>query len=300
MVALSRSVKVGITASLISLFIYVAYVTRGGYIILLGYINNDPASVGYVHMLGLAYWASFIGLTGRFIEVALGIVILLLLWVKAWPLSKVKGLVAAAIALEAVNFISLVPSVSWLLRPGLLYNEPLGIDYLLEILLIVPFLSILAVKVAKYDATNKRSLVVWASVAFVGYVSALVVNEGARWISMIFMGGSQFLSQGVRLIGFLNAIAFMPFAIVFAALGAYRLVRGKEKSAFRWLGASLAVIGLNYAVFVYYLYYVNSLNTLPLVDAWTVPLLGLGLAMLVNSRKMADSYKPNSTLPSKD
>lgn len=144
MVALSRSVKVGITASLISLFIYVAYVTRGGYIILFGYINNDPASVGYVHMLGLAYWASFIGLTGRFIGVALGIVVLLLLWVKAWPLSKVKGLVAAAIALEAVNFISLVPSVSWLLRPGLLYNEPLGIDYLLEILLIVPFLSILA------------------------------------------------------------------------------------------------------------------------------------------------------------
>jgi hypothetical protein len=51
------------------------------------------------------------------------------------------------------------------------------------------------------------------------------------------------------------------------------------------LGASLAVVGLNYLIYVVYSYLVNSLSTLPLVDVWTVPLLGLGIALIINSRK---------------
>jgi len=56
------------------------------------------------------------------------------------------------------------------------------------------------------------------------------------------------------------------------------------------MGASLAVIGLNYNLYVVYLYYVNWLNTLLLVDVWTLPPLGLGLTVLVSSRRMRELH----------
>jgi hypothetical protein len=93
--------------------------------------------------------------------------------------------------------------------------------------------------------------------------------------------------EGIRAVGFFNALAFMPFAIVFASVGAYRVFQQKELSAKKWFGASLSVIGLNYAIYLAYSYFAGTLNTLPLVDIWTIPLLGLGIALLINAQKTA-------------
>lgn len=293
MTSLTRSVKVCIAASLVSLIVYDAYILRGSFDILFGYFANVPQDVVYVKMTGPVFWLGFIGLGGRFIAVILGLAAGYLLWVKAKPFLRVKNLVALALFLEGVNFLALVPSVWFLLRPSFVSSLPLGIGYTLQILFTVPFLWVLAFKVATYHESNQRPrLLKYGAVVFVGYVAALVVNEVSRWTSMISVD-TKFLLQGIQVVGFLNAVVLMPLAVVLAIVGAFRLFQQKERSAMGLLGASLAVVGLNYSIYVIYSYFVNSLNSLPLVDVWTVPLLGLGIALIINSRK-EQPYSPCS------
>ena len=286
MASVARSVKVWIAASLVSLIVYDAYILRGSFAILFGYFANVPQDVGYVRMTGAVFWVGFVGLGARFIAVALGLAAVYLLWVKAKPFLKIKNLVALALFLEGVNFLALVPSVWFLLRPSFVSSLSLGLGYALQIVFTVPFLWVLAFKVAKYHESSQRpNLLKYGAIAFVGYTAALAVNEVSRWTSMISADTLKFLLQGIRAVGFLNAVVLMPLAVVLAVIGAYRLIQLKEGSSMKWLGASLAVVGLNYLIYVVYSYFANSVNTLPLVDVWTVPLLGLGIALMINSRK---------------
>ena len=293
MVAIARSVKILAVVNLVSLLGYVFYVFKGSWTIFFGYLTNVPSDVSYVRFTGSVFWGGHIGLTARFIGVLLGLSAVFLLWVKKWPFSKVKKIVALALIFEAVNFIGLAPSVWYLLRPGFVNSLTLAANYLLQVLLLVPVLLVLAVQVLRYQKTGrKRGLWLVASAAFVCYVSELVVNEGSRWIGMVSSGGLSFLSQGIWTVGFFNAIVFMPFAVVFAVVGAVRIAQRKGQSAMWWLGASLGVVGLNYTIYLGVSYLTNSLNTLPLVDVWTIPLLGLGIAIMLNSRhKDAVNYQ---------
>jgi hypothetical protein len=85
MVTLDRSVKFWILASLISLFGYVFYVTKGSWTIFFGYLANIPSDVFYVGFTGSVFWGGHIGLTARFIGVLLGLSAAYLVW--AIPLS---------------------------------------------------------------------------------------------------------------------------------------------------------------------------------------------------------------------
>lgn len=283
---LTRSVKISVAASLVSLFIYTSYIYRGSYAILFGYLTNAPGDVSYVTLIGSVFWVGFVGLTARFIGLLLGLTAVFLLWIKSWPFLRVKKLVIAALILEGVNFVGLIPSLWFLLSPrSIIFFPSLGYGYLLQVLFTVPFLWALAYQVAKYrESSQKPHLLKFGALAFVGYTVALVANEGSRWASMISAESLRFI-EGIRAVGFFNALAFMPFSIVFAVAGAYRLFQQEEYPAMRWFGASLSVIGLNYAIYLAYSYFAHSLNTLPLVDVWTVPLLGLGMALLIKSRK---------------
>jgi hypothetical protein len=283
MVMASRSVKITLTISLLALLIYVTYVLRGSYVIFFEYLANLPSAVSYVTMLGPAFWASHIGITARFIGIILGLAAVSLLWVKSWPFKRVKPFVAAALVLEAASFLGLVPSLWLLLSPGSrIFTPNLGYGYLVQILFVVPPLLALAYEVAGYRGETQRTrLLRVGSVAFVGYVVALVANEVSRWVSMLSLESLRFV-EGIRAVGLVNAVAFMPFAIVFAIIGAYRLFRMNSKSASRWLGASLMVVGLNYCVYLVFAFYVNALNTLPVVDIWTIPLAALGAALPIN------------------
>jgi hypothetical protein len=284
---LNQSVKVFIAATLISLIVYVTYILRGSFVILFGYLAHVPGDVSYVRMTGPVFWFGFVGLGGRFIAVILGLAAMYLLWVKSKTFLKIKVLVALPIFLEGLLFLSEIPSVWFLLKPGPTFSLSLGISYILQILLTVPFLWVLAFKVATYHGNNERSsLLKFGAIAFVGYVAALAVNEVARWTSMISADTLRFLFQGIRVVGFLDAILLMPLAVVLAIVGAFRLIQQENRSAMVWIGASLAMVGLNYSIYVIYSYFANSLNSLPLVDVWTIPLLGLGTALIINSRKI--------------
>jgi len=280
---LNRSVKVALTASLVSLLIYVLYVVRGSYIILFGYLTNSRQDVSYVTMLGSVFWASFIGVNAWLIGVLAGLTVVFLLWVKSWSFGQVKKIVVAALILESVYFIGLVPSLRLLLNPNSpIFAAPLGYGYLIQIVSTVPFLWLLAFQVASYQKNNRRRLLNVGSLAFVGFTVALVTNEVSRWATMINKESLRFI-EGIRAVGFYNALALMPLAAVFAVVGAYEMFQTNIRSGVRWFGASLAVIGLNYTIYLYYVYYVHELNTLPLVDIWTIPLLALGVALIVNS-----------------
>ena len=287
LVYLAQGVKIWVAASIASLLIYDSYVLKGSFAIFLGYLAQVPQDVGYVSFTGNVFWLGFLGLGARFAAVILGLAAIVQLWVKAKPFLQVKSLVSTALFLEALNFLMLVPSVWFLLNPvTLVYSPSLGLGYVLQIVFTVPFLCALSVKVGLYhESAQRESLLNYAAIAFVGYTLALTANELSRWASMISADSLQFIFQGIRAVGFFNAVAFMPFAAVLAIVGAYRLFRQNVFSAIRWLGGSLSVLGLNYSVYVVYSYFANSLNTLPLVDVWTVPLLGLGIALLASTRK---------------
>jgi hypothetical protein len=279
-------VKVFIAATLVSLIVYIAYILRGSFDILFGYFAGVHQDVSYVSMTGPVFWLGFVQLGGRLIAVFLGLAAVYLLWAKAKPFLTIKKSVALALFLESLYFLLWVPSVWFLLRPGFVNNLPLAINYVLQILFTVPFLWALVFKVAKYrESSQKPILLKFVAIAFGGYVAALAVNEVSRWTSMISAETLKFLFEGIHAVGFLNAILLMPLAVVLAIIGAVRLFQQKECSATRWLGASLAVVGLNYVIYVIYSYFANSLNSLPLVDVWTIPLLGLGIALMVNSQK---------------
>jgi hypothetical protein len=286
METLTRSLKIWITASLILLFMYNAYIIRGSYQIFFGYLMHEPQATSYVNMTGIVFWAGHLGLTARFIGLLLGLAAVFLLWVKANPFSKVKCIVATALFLEGVNFLGLLPSAWWLMNPDSpVYTPFLGAAYVLQFLLIVPISVVLAFKVKYYGGSSfGYGLEKWAAAAFVGYVAALGVNAVFRWFDMISIKGITFLT-GIVAVGFLSAVVLMPLAVIFAVAGAFSLGKSKTASAMKWLGLALVTVGLYYAFYLVYSYFAHSLNSVVLVDVWTVPLLGLGIAMLTSSRK---------------
>ncbi len=284
MVALSRNVKIWTSISIASLLGYVAYVFRGSIEIIIGYLNNVQSDVWYVNFTGAVFWVGDIGLVARLAGTMLGLAAIYMLWIEKRTFPRVKNLIAVALILEGVNFIALLPSLPFLFEPsGVTSSLPLAWGYVLQILFTVPFLWTLAAKVLLYrEPAQKSSLLKFAAVAFIAYAIVLFANEFSRWASMIF-SDTNFLGD-VRIIGFLNAVALMPFAVIFAVAGAWRLWNGRITSAMGWLGASLAVIGLNYSILLAYSYFTNSLKFLALVDIWTIPLLGLGVTLMLNSR----------------
>jgi hypothetical protein len=252
-----------------------------------------PQDVRYVGFTGSVFWSGHVGLTLRFAGLLLGLSAVCLLWLKQWPFVRLKLFVAFALFLEGAYFVGLLPSVFWLIRPEtFVYSPELGYGYLLQILFTVPFLWLLAFTVVQYrEGQIKRGLVVAAALAFVGYVAALAINEVSRWTGMLSGDASSFLSQGIRAVGFLNAVVLMPVAVSLTVVGVVWLVRRDLRSAKLWLGASLFAIGLNYAIYFVYSYLTNSLQSVMLVDVWTIPLIGLGVALMVNSFRRNSSQQ---------
>lgn len=284
---LDKNVKFWLAASLFSLFVYTAYWTIKSYEHLFGFIFNAPQHYIYVTTLGEVFWAGHIGLTARTAAVLIGLTTLYLLWIKQKPLSKIKQAVTLALFLESVNFIGLLPSALWLLKPGtLVYSPPLGIGYLLQVLLTAPLLTTLAIKL-KNHSPNEHPTRFWvfAAAAFAGYISALAINGLSRWAGMISLDNVAFLFEGTRLSGFLNTIILLPSAAAFAVLGLHHAAKQHMTSMLKWFGASLVATGLHYAIYIAYSYATNTLNMAPLVDIWTAPLLGLGAALINTTRQ---------------
>ncbi|MFB3888173.1 MAG: hypothetical protein ACE14S_01670 [Candidatus Bathyarchaeia archaeon] len=298
MIELTRSTKAWIAATLVLLFLYNAYWTEKSYTNLVGFLLQWPTEYGYVSRLGGIFWMGHAGLTARFIAIALGLAAVFLLWVKKKPFGEVKRLVSVALVLEAVNFVGLLPS-AWRMvsAGGGIFAPFLGMAYFLQCLFTAPFMLVLAAKVWNYGkAPSASSLWSWAAVAFAGYVTALAVNAVFRWFDMVSIGGLTFLLTGIISIGFVSAVTLTPLAVASAVIGAHVFREFKTVSALSWAGLALAAIGLYYVVYWVYSYFANSLNFALLVDTWTVPLLGLGIALILQSRRTLQQCTPTKRI----
>jgi hypothetical protein len=279
MVSAGRSVKLWLAITLFSLLVWLFY--------WLAKTPSLPAS--YINNLGIVFWAGLIGQVAFFVGAILGLVSLFLLWRLAKPFTKIRGLVAAAIFCASLYYLGFAPSVYWLMRPSaVVYSPFLGAAYLLQILLATPFFIVLAVKVKNYNGpVSKPSLLKWSGIALLGFTGALWANAVLRWFDMLFspQGGATFLFSGIRAVGFFDAVILMSLAVVFAAFGSYRFVKQKANSAMKMLGFSLAVVGLQYTIFVVYAYVVNAWTLALLIDVWAAPLLGLGISLMIQKNK---------------
>jgi len=232
---------------------------------------------------GWMYSLAAIGIIVRLIGVVIGIAVLFLVW-KHRSFFDIKKWVAAALCLESIYYLLLIPSPIWLFA---LVGESrasyaFGISYVLQIIFTVPFLIILAIKILKHQRhSNISSLLKWVGITFFGYIVALWANSAIRWLDRITMTGASFFSSEANVIGSLTAIVLMSLAVGFSVIAAFYFAK-QSKKTIKWLALSLTMVGLYYTIYAIFSYLTGTLNTIWLVDIWTIPLLGLGLTLIIS------------------
>ena len=240
-----------------------------------------------------------IGMLVRLIGVVFGILSLFLLMRNTRRFLEIKKWVVSALFLESIYYFLLFPSGLYMIGVGSnrgifersMASILMGIDYLLLVLFTAPFLLILGIKLYKYKWESKGfEAWKWVSVAFVGYVTSLWVNSVFKWIDMTVAEGFSIFFNGVRSLGALSAFILMSLALVFSVFAAFSLVKKDFGSSFKWLGITLAMVGMHYLISVVYHYLVGMEAYLMMVEIWAIPLLGLGLAMLIT--KIDNNKRP--------
>ena len=126
---------------------------------------------------------------------------------------------------------------------------------------------------------NKKGFLKWIGFAFVGYIVALWSNSVFRWFDMISTDGLSVFFTGIRAIGSLNAFIVMSLAVLFGVLGAHYLL-DKQKTAIKWFGLALTMIGLHYLIYLVYSYFGGMINFVLIVEIWAISLLGLGVSII--------------------
>lgn len=295
MASVGRAVKAWIFVSLCSLLVWILRWMPGN---LERFYNIVFVSWDYyprIVVRGSMYFLATVGMVARLVGVILGLVSVYMVWKDNKGSFQIRKWVATALALESVYFASFIPAVIWLFALGSgsgTFSYTFAISYFLQILLTVPFLAVLVFKVYNYErGSNGFQSWKWVGIAFSGYVAALWANSVMRWFDMIFADGLDFLLSGIDGLGFLNALIFMSFGVIFSVIGAFSLAKQEIGSAKRWLGLSLAMVGLHYVIYVVYSYLIDALIWVWLIDTWAIPLLGLGISLLkMKQQKEFEKY----------
>ncbi len=267
-----RLVKFWLAICLFSMLLWVVYWFRPSYEHFFNAIYGVPDS--YVSNLGVVYWSGHFGLNARFLCSIFGLAGLALCWSAAVVVRKVRFLFGAACFCEGLYFVLLTPFVWNLANRGMVFFTW---SYIIQIVAAAPILLLLALKLFRFTGVNADRLWVWVGLGSFGYVVALWANAVLRWFDMVSVEGWAFFSGGVRVWGFMNALVLMSAAVVFAAIGLMFFYRKNKFSALKWLGLSLAAVGLQYCLYAVYSAYVNALSYTLLIDIWTMPFLGLSL-----------------------
>jgi len=253
--------------------IWIVFLLPADFSHLINVLTNQPDV--YNGNLGM-FVSSFAGLIARFFAVILAMAIGFKVWGRAdfWASVRLETLFETALFLEGTYFILLFPSGLWWLGLG---PNFLGMAYLLEAGVAGGALLMLSFKVREFGKGG--NLLTWAGIAALAYVIALWFNSVFRWFDQIALIGSEFLLRGATSWGFLVSLTAMSLAVVFAIPGAYYLSKNKGESVW-WFGLSLVMIGLYYIVYVIYSATSSNLDSAMQIDVWTLPFVGLGLALL--------------------
>ena len=271
MLTVGRGVKIWVFASLCALLLWVVCMLPSSFKHLFNVILGQPDF--YTGNLGM-FVASHIGLLARFFAVILALASGFMLWsTNLTSYTKLTRIVETVLFLEGTYYILLFPSGLWWV--GLGFNF-IGLDYLLRAALAGSALLMLSFKVQ--DFAKGMNVLKWIGIAAVSYIIALWFNVVFGWFDMIAVLGSGFLLTGAASWGFLVSLIAMSLAVVFAVAGAHLLSKNLGESV-KWFGLSLAMIGLNYVVYLLYSFLSGNLDPAMAIDLWALPFLGLGISL---------------------
>lgn len=198
-----------------------------------------------------------------------------------------KKLISFTLLFEGIYFLAVLPTnVLRIIRGSTPFS--LYFAFILQVLLVFPFLFVLSIKVWFYRESAKSNLIKWSSLAALSYLIGLWINNVFRWISMAETEGIMFILTGTTSLGFLNSVVTLSLSIFFAVAGLYILYRkGDRRLSMRLFALSLIMLGLYYVFFIVYSVIADALMWVLLVEIWPITLLGLGLSM-VNRNKLND------------
>ena len=74
--------------------------------------------------------------------------------------------------------------------------------------------------------------------------------------------------------------------VIFGLIGASFLVKKNFSSAFKWIGLTFVTVGSYYLLYSINLIITSNQASLNLAEIWTIPLIGLGLALIQKSQKL--------------
>lgn len=284
---IDRKIRIWVLITLIALLFWVISWTPG-IIDRLNGIHGTP----WEELIPIVGWMIFfvetsgaVGMIFRLIGIILAIYSLILLIKKQKKLGEIKNWITSALIMESLYYFLLLPATLFILGVGTTpftqdlrlsnMSISLGVEYLLLVLFSAPFLLILAITVYKSELDlNGFQSWNWVSITLVGYIVSL-------WMNALV---SSYTKIGVEFGIILNS--FGVIQVIFALIGAYFLVKKNFSSAFKWIGSAFVTIGSYYLLYTIYLIITNNPGFLNLAEIWTIPLIGLGLALIQKGQKL--------------
>jgi len=293
MVFFGRWVKVWAIISFLSLSLWAAYFLRSSYMIIYSLILEGQS--GYIARQGIAFWAGVTGYHTRFLAGLIGASTIALLSSKWEGCKKFNKLLALVVSLEAIYFALLLPYSQYMLSFRFMVPRLFLVSsYVVQPVVAAPLLFFLAYKIWKYDGTPKTpSIWKWAGIAFAGYIIALWSNVTlGRWFDMLYAEGTAFLESITVSVGFFTSTIVMTLAVAFSVIAAFLLFKQRRLKARMHVGIALSLVGLHYIFYTLYNFYVGlSFDWVMLIDVWTIPFLGLGIALMLNKRVPVEKSK---------
>jgi hypothetical protein len=281
-VSFTRWTKVWIVVTLCALLAYILYWLLGAlanpYYLSYGDIpeNFAPLSI----LIATDYVLPVIGNIFRLIGVSFALLSLYLVWgPKPKPFSNIKKKTAVALLFEGIFFLLLLPvNILFILYLGPL---PIFIAFILQALLVPPLLTVLSFKVWRYQKTAEETVLKWAGIAAIGYLTDIWISNVFRGLSMIDIEGVGSLIRNVTSLGFLNSIITLSLSLIFAIAGFYILQKKDNKRlSTRLIAVALIMLGLHFVIFIFYSAIINAWSWILVTEVWPIALLGLGLNML--------------------
>ena len=282
-----RLSKIWLLVSLCSLLIYVLYWLSATLDTVYDYILRGITIDQFFSAYFLSDVLSLtVGIVLRVVGVLLALVSVYLVWdSKVQSFMRAKKKIATAVFFEGTYFLSFLPIAIFYLGFG--YLNTLFVGYILETIAVFPLLTILSIKIWRYNGSEKTKLFSWIGLGSIGYLAHIWISNMFRWLSMVEMSGLDFILSGSVIIGFLNSLVTLSLSLILALLGYYYMsYKNNQKIFTKLFGMTLIFLSLHFIIYILYSVFVNaSLYSIMLVEVWPVAFLGLGLVLLIKNQQ---------------
>jgi hypothetical protein len=260
-----------------------------------GLLFTNAYSIFAVYLMD---FVAFFGLVARFTGGFFAIACAYLVFKNTNNRGLVKKSVIILLLCEILYFLSLVPSVYFLIcfsALSSLSNFLLSAQLFIEVLLITPFLTILANQIRKEKPTDKPLIMKWAGVSILSYEVALWIVYLLKW-GELFNGANVTVSNAFtwllissRLLSLLNTTVILSLAVIFAAAGTKLLISNNiNGKAIKYWSLSATFLGAFFIFYILYCIYLGVLWVIPFGEIWMTPLFVIGLYVLfANARNKA-------------